>query len=219
MAVLPDVVKIPSSPQLRIQSIMIGNMNKHQKLYRLVEESYAQSQQPFAQWMWKNHVPIVTQHAERLSKKYGANLDLSIAGALLHDFGDVFVHRHSTKHEEVSKAESVKLLKQSDYSDNEIHEVLEKVIAPHSCKEGLLPTTLEGKVLATADALAHLTTDFYLQFSWMHLPEGKTYDEFISWVVGKIDRDFNDKIFFSEIRAVAKHQYRSLLEVFSNNQL
>ena len=194
-------------------------MNKYLKVYKLVEESYKKSESPFAQWMWQNHVPVVTQYAKKLSKKLKANLDLAIAGALLHDFGDAFIHRHSNNHANVSKTESTKILKHAGYSDKEITEVLESIIAPHSCKDGFLPKTLEGKVLATADALAHLNTDFYIQFSWMHLPENKTYDEFLEWVVNKLDRDFNEKIFFEEVKTDVKSRYQALKEVFVKKEL
>ena len=189
-------------------------MKKHQKVAQLVEKAYVNSQEDFARWMWNNHLQFVAHKTEELAKKFGANEDLSIAGAWLHDFGDAFVHRHSDEHEKVSVIKAKEILQEAGYSENEIREVLEVIIQPHSCKNGNLPITIEGKVLATADALAHLTTDFYIQFTWKHLPEGKTYDEFIDWVNEKIDRDFNTKIFFDTVKAETKHRYQSLLEVF-----
>jgi putative nucleotidyltransferase with HDIG domain len=189
-------------------------MEKYQIVYQLVEKTYTNSPIPFAQWMWQNHLLVVAQHAEKLAKKYNANLDLAVAGALLHDFGDAFVHRHSELHEKTSIEKSTDLLREASYSVEEIKEVLEQVIAPHSCKNGFLPKTIEGQVLATADAIAHLTTDFYLQFSWMHLPENKTYEQFIDWVNEKINRDFNDKIFFEEVRNDLKGRFNSLKDIF-----
>ncbi|MDA1079196.1 MAG: hypothetical protein O2840_00695 [bacterium] len=103
---------------------------------------------------------------------------------------------------------------QSEYSDDEITRVLEEVILPHSCKEGTLPQSLEGQILATADAIVHLSTDFYLQFAWMHLPEGKNYAEFLLWVQEKLDRDFKTKIFFDEVREEYRHKYDALKQVF-----
>lgn len=189
-------------------------MTKYQTVHKLVEESYKKSELSFAQWMWHNHVPVVAQNAEELSLRFGANLDIAVSGALLHDFGDAFVHRHSDEHEEISKIKATEILKQSGYSDEEITEVIESVIAPHSCKDGFLPETLEGKVLATADALAHLTTDFYVQFAWMHLPENKNYDEFIAWVQEKLDRDFHKKVFFNEVKSEVRTRYEALREIF-----
>ena len=188
---------------------------KHQKIAQLVEKAYTSSKEDFAQWMWKNHLQGVAHKTVELAKRFGANEDLAVAGAWLHDFGDAFVHRHSDEHEEVSVSKAKKVLLEAGYSGDETQEVLEVIIEPHSCKDGNIPTTIEGKILATADALAHLTTDFYVQYAWKHLPQNKSYDEFINWVNEKLDRDYNKKIFFEEIREEVKNRYRSLLEVFS----
>jgi HD superfamily phosphodiesterase len=187
---------------------------RHHKVAQLVSNAYTSSKQDFAQWIWENHLQLVTQKAEALSKRFGAKEDLAVAGAWLHDLGDAFVHRHSDQHTTISISESKKILQEAGYSDQEIDEVLVVIIEPHSCKEGKLPRTLEGKVLATADALAHLTTDFYLQFAWKHLPEDKSYQEFVHWVHEKLDRDFNQKIFFAEVREEVRNRYTSYLEVF-----
>lgn len=187
---------------------------KHHKVAQLVKNAYLSSKEDFARWMWENHLQLVARKAEELSKQFEANEDLAVAGAWLHDFGDAFVHRHSEEHEAISMSESKKVLQEAGYLSDEIEEVLVAIIGPHSCKEGKLPTTLEGKILATADALAHLTTDFYVQFTWEHLPENKSYEEFLHWVNEKLDRDFHRKIFFDEVREEVKYRYKSLSEVF-----
>lgn len=116
-------------------------------------------------------------------------------------------------HEETSFKEGVEVLQQAGYSEAEIEQVMKQVIGPHSCRDGNLPSTIEGKVMATGDALAHLTTDFYVQFCWKHLPEGKNYNEFLDWVAEKLDRDFNKKIFFIEVKDEVRQRYESLTEV------
>lgn len=72
-------------------------------------------------------------------------------------------------------------------------------------------------MLATADALAHLSTDFYIQFAWMHVPENKNYQEFVQWVNEKIERDFNSKIFFDEVKVSIEPRYNALKKIFGNN--
>ncbi len=189
-------------------------MNKHVKVADLVKEAYENSQEWFGQWMWKNHVPVVAKESEELAERFGANADLAVAGAWLHDFGDAFVHRNSKEHNEISKVKSKEVLEKAGYSLEEIEEVLKVVIAPHSCRDGFLPTTLEGKVLSTADALAHITTDFFVHFTWMHLPENKSLAEYREWVAKKIEHDFQIKIFFEEVRAEVKNRVEVLKEVF-----
>lgn len=188
---------------------------KHQIVGQLAKNAYTSSKDDFAQWMWQHHVQLVAQKTEELSHRFKADEDLAVAGAWLHDFGDAFVNRHADSHGVVSVAEGTRVLISAGYDQDEINEILNMIIKPHSCREGDLPTTLEGKVLATADALAHLTTDFYVQFAWKHLPENKTYIEYVAWVNEKIDRDFNQKIFFEDVRSETRRQYEALKVVFS----
>lgn len=189
-------------------------MTKHQKVAELVKQAYESSSEEFAQWVWNNHVPLVAQKTEELAERFNANEDIAVAGAWLHDFGDVFIHRHAYEHHEISKIEAIKVLREVGYSDEEVKKVLEEVILPHSCKDGLFPTTIEGKVMATADALAHLTSDFYVQLAWKHFPDGKDYPEFLTWVDEKLERDFNAKIFFEEVKNEVHYRYDALKQVF-----
>lgn len=191
-------------------------MQKHQKVQELVTLAYKNTSEDFAKWIWMAHVPIVAAKVELLATRLNANVDIAVAGAWLHDFGDVFVNRFDNNYDEINSREVKKVLKNAGYSDEEIVQVIEEVIAPHSCKEGLYPSTIEGKILATADAYAHLSTDFYLQFAWKHLPEGKNYDEFLKWASEKINRDFNNKIFFDEVKEEVRVRYLALKEVFDS---
>lgn len=189
-------------------------MSQHQKIAHLVAEAYQNCTEEFGQWMWKNHVQFVAKKTEELCLQYNADADKAIAGAWLHDFGDAFVYRFDKKHDELSDNKARGVLARAGYSVAEINEIITDIIAPHSCNEGFLPQTLEGKVLATADALAHLSTDFYVQFTWLHIPQGKTYDEFLIWVSEKLERDFNSKIFFDDVKEKIRPRYEALKEVF-----
>lgn len=187
---------------------------KHEQVADLVRQAYEESSQDFAHWVWKNHLPFVAEKAKELSKQFGANEDLAVAGAWLHDFGDAFVDRHDPSHGETTEREVIRVMHDAGYDEDEITTVIEQVLKPHSCRDGNLPETMEGKVMATADALAHLSTDFYLQFAWMHLPTDKTFVEFLDWVNEKIERDFHKKIFFDEVREQVRERYQSLQNVF-----
>ncbi len=189
---------------------------KLQKLHSFVKLAYTSSPQEFAHWSWENHLQVVAKKAQELSAQFSANEELAVAGALLHDFGDAFVHRHSSDHQQISETQVKLVMQSSGYTTDEINIILNQIIKPHSCKNGLLPSTLEGKVVATADALTHLETDFYLQFVWMHLPEGLSYQQYLIWVNEKLDRDFSVKIFFDEIRLKIKDRYTALKEVYKN---
>ena len=187
---------------------------KHNKVADIVKELYISSSIEFVKWMRMNHVPIVAQNAERLTKLYKGNPDYSVAGAWLHDLADVSVERDNPKSEEISIQRAEEVLICASYTQQDIRLVIHEVLLPHSCHPGNIPNLLEGKILSTADALAHISTDFYTQLCWLHIPSGKTYEEFRSWVKEKIERDFRVKIFFDEVRDEVKDKYRAIKTVF-----
>ena len=180
----------------------------------LVQETYENSSEEWGKWIWSCHVPVVAQKAQELCERFEGKPEFAVAGAWLHDLGDAFVSRFAPDHEGISRTEAEKILQQAEYTPEEIRIVLEEVIEPHSC-EPELPTLHEGKIMATADALAHVTTDFYARVCWLHIPQDKNYDEFKEWVQKKVDRDFYKKIFFDEIRAEVRPKYEAIKLVFS----
>lgn len=75
--------------------------------------------------------------------------------------------------------------------------------------------TLEGKALATGDAIAHLTTNFYPYVSTAgDFAKSKTPAQIAAWISEKINRDFNAKIAYDEIREEVHIAYDNLREEF-----
>ena len=113
-----------------------------------------------------------------------------------------------------SLAKAEEMMKKYAYNDAEIKIVKEAILC-HSCKDKL-PKTKEGKALATADAMAHMMTDFYLiMFFKRWLKAAKTYEEYRIWVLKKIERDFYTKMFYPEYRRKSKKRYEAIKTLFS----
>ncbi len=176
-----------------------------------VTKAYESTTRKQAKYLWKYHVQVVANYAEQLSKQFGANPDLAVAGALLHDISDIWMERNDTQFEESVLRNVQGILKTAKYTPQEITFVADQVIAPHSCYPNHLPTALEGKVLATADAMAHLTTHFYKDIRQLFFAR-LTDEEYKEWVGKKLERDFNSKIFFPEIKAQVEPKYKELIE-------
>lgn len=190
--------------------------DRQSKVRNLVKEVYLSSDIEFARWIYSNHVEIVSDFALELTNKVGnCSGDLAYAGALLHDFADAFIEdRHDKLFEMITEREATKILKMAKFDDNEISHILKDVIKPHSCRDGLMPKCVEAKVVATADALAHLTTTFYFDLETKGKP---TTDKqmFKKWASEKIERDYKVKIFFDDVRESVKEKYLKLKESFS----
>ncbi len=191
-------------------------MTKLEILKQKVETLY-QAKDPNAdvwtEWAYVNHVLVVANYAEKLSEKHDANLEFAVSGALLHDIADVVMDRDLPRHEEKSVDIARELLMTSGFSEEETHTILHEIIEPHSCAE-IMPETLEGKIVATADAVAHFETDFYPYFCWQHYGPDEDYTKFKTWVLRKMEKDFTNKIFFEEVKNEIMPKYEALKLVF-----
>lgn len=170
--------------------------------------------------MWRNHVQWVADKAKSLAQKYGADTEKVYSAALIHDLGDC-QHERSYEHFAAwSEAKGKEILLKAGFNESEARRIVEVIVRPHSCRPGNLPTTLEGKVLATADGMWHLQTSCFPMLCYMHKPDNAhTYEEWQEWFAKKVERDFGPKIFFEDERAEVKEDYEALLRVFGNRTL
>lgn len=168
----------------------------------------------WADWLYGNHVLIVANYAKELAPKYEADSELAHAAALLHDIADYKMKRGNPAHEEESLKIAREIMEECGYSEEEVKLVVDDAIRFHSCHDGERPQSQEGLVLATADTLAHLKTDFYIFATWA-LAKQFTLDEVKAWVLKKLDRDLNNKISFDDIREDARPDYERLKTLYS----
>jgi putative nucleotidyltransferase with HDIG domain len=192
-------------------------MTKLDKLEEAVKKLYAAKKPEraeWADWMANNHVFLVADRATDLANRFEANADLARAAALLHDIADCKMSRMDPGHENESLKMARELMIQSGYTEEEISLVVDDAIRYHSCYDGKSPESIEGKILATADSIAHLKTDFYVHAAWA-FGKTKTLQELKEWVLKKIERDLNDKVFFDEVREELRPDYEIIKNLFS----
>lgn len=186
---------------------------KQKSVFEQVEKLYNQSKLRMAHWIWRTHVQVVANNTLALAKKYNANKDYVFCGALLHDLGDVWLDRDHPQFESVGKSEAEKILRVAGFSNTEIATILTEIIEPHSCNPNHYPTILEGKILATADAITHFKTNFYNEVKEIAFPNITT-EEYRQWVNKKLDKDLKIKILFNDIRAEVEPFYKKWKEQF-----
>lgn len=192
-------------------------MERLQTLEQRVRDLYEEenpNRAKWANWLADNHVFVVADYASELAKRYGANEELARAAALLHDIADVKMKRDDPTHEEESLRMARELMQEAGYSEEEIKLTVDDAIRYHSCHGDERPASTEGKILATADSLAHLKTDFYVFATWA-LGRDSTLEEIKSWVLKKIERDLNNKILFDDVREDVMPDYNLIKELFS----
>lgn len=193
-------------------------MARIDELWQHVEKLYTdklEGRDDWADWLWPNHVVVVANKARELAEQKGADVDLSVAAALLHDIADYKMGRHQDGHEEESLKVAREVMQEHGYSPEEIALVVDDAIRYHSCHGDERPDSVEGLVLATADSLAHLQTNFYVFATWAFGKLGRDLEGLTEWVLKKIERDLYNKISFDDVREQARPDYEMIKNLFS----
>ena len=194
-------------------------MNKSKIIFAGVNELYASATTSMGKWMWHNHTQWVAGKAKQLAEKYTADTEKTYCAALLHDLGDSKYERDHEDFDPWSWETSTAILKKAGFRKDERDEILE-IIRTHSCHPGHLPTTIEGKILATADGMWHLQTSFFPVVCYMNRPDTThSYEEWQKWFSNKIERDFGPKIFFEDEKEEVRKDYEALKRVFGSKAL
>jgi hypothetical protein len=156
------------------------------------------------------HLLAVEECAEiLLTKLPDADKEIVMLGVWLHDLQRI--RGLEGDHAQVGAEQAIKVLNDFEYSEEIINKV-HSIILSHPCDCEPYPSTIEGKILATADAMSHYMNDFYLTLcrtgKW-EIPEFKV------WALKKLDRDYNKKIYFEFARAMIEQKHQKLVAFFS----
>lgn len=194
-------------------------MERRKLVFDEVNELYSVATTSMGKWMWHNHTQWVADKAKQLAKKYGADTEKAYCAALLHDLGDSKYERGDENFDIWSKEKGEEILLKAKFSEDEVREIMEAV-RTHGSRPGNPPVTQEGKVLATADGMWHIQTNFFPIICYMNRPQNThSYEEWQEWFIGKIERDFGPKIFFEDEREEIREDYEALLQVFRKRGL
>ncbi|MFA5155267.1 MAG: HD domain-containing protein [Patescibacteria group bacterium] len=160
-------------------------------------------------WFYDRHLLAVEKYANfLLSRLPKADRELVLLGVWLHDIQRV--RGIKGDHQKIGASEAKKIMKEYGYPPDKIKKV-QDIILSHSC-DRLMPRTLEGKILATADAMTHYVNDFYLQIAvtgWDSLAKFK------AWALEKLDRDYNKKIFFPFAKKEIRVRHAILMKLLT----
>ena len=150
-----------------------------------VKKLYAERRPGRADWFYKNHVFEVADITSELAYKFGAWEELARAAALLHDIADAVMSRFSVGHEAYSREIARELMLRCGFAGSDIAVVVDDAVRYHNCHGGHVPITLEGKVMATADAICHLKSGFY-DFAVEQRTRMSSRANAIAWALAKL---------------------------------
>lgn len=161
-------------------------------------------------WFYDVHLLGVEKIAKKLIKRLPkADKEIVLLGVWLHDLQRV--RGIKGDHAKAGAIEAGKVMRQFNYSEKTMGYVREMILS-HCCDTRLVPKTLEGKILASADAMSHYINDFYLTIA---ATGQRGAADFKKWALEKLDRDYNKKIFFGFARKMIEKRHKVLKEVFT----
>lgn len=161
------------------------------------------------EWFFEAHLcEVERRFLELLAENIQADREVVALGVWLHDLQRI--RGIQGGHEEAGAVEAEKVMQEFGL-DEDLIERVKRIILTHSCKNRQ-PDTLEGKILATADAMSHYFNDFYLRIACLGQRDA---DGFKEWVLEKLDRDFNQKIFFESAKQKIQARHDLFKQVFS----
>lgn len=156
---------------------------------------------------YKYHLLPVVEYAAKLAEICDVDKEVVELSAWLHDIGRIKFGARN--HELTGAAEAERILRQFGYSDEIIEQVKHCILA-HRGSGSIQPQTMEAKVVATADALAHF--DMFLPLLTAMGRRGKAKDDkrIYRWIYEKMERDWNKKILIPEAMEIAEEKYRAI---------
>ena len=180
-----------------------------EEIKQIIEKEYAD----LDYFDYRHHLLPVVEYAEKLAEICDANKEVVELSAWFHDIGRIKFG--SRNHELTGAAEAEKILKQFGYSD-EIIEQVKHCILSHRGSGSIQPQTMEAKVVATADALAHFDMFLPLLTAIGKMEKGKDARIIYGWLYEKMERDWNKKILIPEAMEIAEGKYRAIKLLLDN---
>ena len=166
-------------------------LNKlQQKIWHFVESDL--SNEPVAS---TDHVERMTTWCQKLGPLRGADMDILVAGALLHDIG-VVINRKD--HYIVGRDRAKAILQEVDFPEENIDAAIH-VLETHSRYGGPEPQTTEAEVGQDADALEYIGAIGILRALIRGLNDGSfdgkisSFPDYLRSILSKVEGTFHTK--------------------------
>ncbi len=177
-----------------------------EEVANLVEEACKKETNYFGYGAWSHHIYFVAKYAKMLAKELGADEEVCELAALLHDYASVLNKDWYPQHHIHSARLAQEALSKFNYPQEKIEQVKHTILT-HRASQGIKQDTLEAKILASADAMAHfagVNSLLYLAF----VIHGKDINEGTQWVLSKLERSWKKLI--PEAKDIIKDKYDAI---------
>lgn len=157
--------------------------------YKIVKKACYSPKNKFKESAWACHILSVIKHSLKLGKKFKADLEVLELAALFHDYAGIVNYDLQKEHHIESAKMAEKILSKLKLPLDKIEHIKECIIS-HRGSVKLNKKSIEAKILASADAMSHITEladMFFLTFN-IH---GFKVCEGAKWLKAKLIRSWN----------------------------
>lgn len=162
--------------------------------------------------VWKFHILSVVKFSLILGKKLKADLEILELAALLHDYGAVLDESFAKEHHVHGARLAGEMLSELGYPKERIKRIQDCIYA-HRGSVKISRKTVEEEIIASADAMAHVTEVVDMMFLTFGLRGEKTV-EGAKWLRNKLDRSWN-KI-MPEGKNLVKNNYKMFTKLLDD---
>jgi len=172
----------------------------------LVEEACKKDANIFGYGSWSHHIVGVVKYAKLLARKLGADEEIIELAALLHDYASVLDKNLYPDHHIHGARLAEEILKPYNYSQEKI-EKIKDCIFTHRASKDIIYKSVEARIIASADAMAHfdnVNSLLYLAF----VKHEMEIDEGTNWVLEKLKRSWEKLM--PEAREMMRKRYAAI---------
>lgn len=159
---------------------------------------------------WMHHIIPVVAYSLEMADRYGADKEIVHLGALLHDMALV---EDAEPHDEIGAQKAFDFLI-INWAERETAEKVRDIVLRHRCKV-YVPETLEEKIVATADALAHFFPDFHGSGALEIAREDHAQMRILD--IEKLEREYANKVFFENEKKIFQQVMRDFRQAYYND--
>lgn len=151
------------------------------------------------------HTLRVYNVCRKIGVSTGANLSILLSAALLHD-----IVRQENDHEYASSMKAREILESLDYPREYIEAVAE-AINSHSFSKGLIPDSLEAKILSDVDKLDAIGAIGVYRAAMYGGEKGRSIEDFVAHFHEKLLK-LKDMLYTEEAKHMAETRHRFMLD-------
>jgi len=180
---------------------MTGNI---EQIKKIAKERYCRED-------FKYHILPVVKNALLLAEKLNADQEVVEAAAYLHDIGRVCEREEynpENDHHLLGVEETRKILGGLGCGKEFVEKVAHCVLT-HRGRKDPDPKSLEAKIIACADAMAHF--DCFLDVFYFFLKTTDSFEQLLEEMEAKMDRNWNKKLILPEAKEIARPKYEAVM--------